>query len=202
MNETPIFELVVDRDELAETIEMLCRFKDTTKKIVELYIEEGQLAFSFGIGLSLIDCDGEFSAKVRIQRNHLKKVLGLHRTEQKRVLLLFYRDTLRFSRYSVPCKVGARVKQLVKPTEANLVASPDDESNSDTKVPGNANAEFNLLSLLKIAEGSGELDPVMMPVIDAAKSQADSLINNAALILKPLEVTSAELKQLIDSKLK
>ena len=129
MDEELIFELIVDRDELAETIDMLCRFRDTTKKTVELYIEDGQLAFSFGIGLSLIDCEGSFSYKVRIQRNHLKKVLGLHRTEQRRVLLRFYKEMLRFSGFSVPCKITSRVKQLVKPSTAIESAKANDESN-------------------------------------------------------------------------
>jgi len=208
-----LFRIIVDRAQLALAVTRFAQYTDSRQSIIRLHCEDGKLALTLGMALALVDCDGSFRGKISIKRRVIHNLTGFERfIDSDKIEICGYPKLLRFDRFSVTCNSMRGVKQADLPT--GTVDPPPPESAPVERIPppGSAkptahdndpNDELTLISLLRASGGRQPADGTnpLAPVFNAAWSQADQLLKQAAEILEPLQISEQDLDQVLARRL-
>ena len=199
-----LFELRVNSAQFVEGLAQMSNYKDAKRRTIRLYMDEGRLAIALDFGLVMVDCRGSFSGKVKIAKSAIKSIVRMRVPKEEYIRVECFESALCFCDRSIRCASEGKVAQLELPLTCEETTSSPKIAGKGSRNSATLESEISLLSVLR-ASGSGlnaaNDDSALGSVFRTAWEQLDQIKAEALKVLSPLEITPAEIDQLIRNKL-
>ncbi|MDB4650761.1 hypothetical protein OAE37_03245 [Pirellulaceae bacterium] len=167
------------------------------RKKVFAYCKDGNLVFELGYGTYWCKVDGTFTGKVKIEPKFIRIFVKKWKLRKQTVDIKCFVNEIQLDGQVLPCKIEGVAAQDLESSSENTSTRQEIINESV------GHNQLSLLSLLVASRNrskSNDKDP-LNPIYDAAWKQMEEILNQVAEVLKPLDITTDDLRELVNTKL-